>query len=441
MKTTFLRRSAICAALAMLPLSMSACSAGSLGSSDDSAGGATEITFLVDNAPSTVLGAEALVEDFNASQDDVEVTVETRPQGGEGDNLVKTRLQTGTMDDVFAYNSGSLFQQIAPQETLTPLTDQPYMEQIDDSFLPQVSAGGEVYGVPYGTAFGGGVLYNKKIYEQLGLQVPKTWAEFIANSEKIKAAGIAPVIQTYQDTWTSQLLVLGDFHNVAAANPSFAEDYTAGEAKYATDPAAIKGFQHTQQIHEQGLQNSDFASAKVEDGIRMLLEGTGAQYPMLSSMVATAMTIAPDKIDDIGFFALPGDDPATYGLTAWFPGGVYVPKTTTGDEFEAANQFLAYLATPTACDILTEASVPTGPYLVEGCELPEDVPQVTKDVSAYFENDQQSPALEYLSPIKGPALEQILVEVGSGIRPAQEAAELYDQDVEKQARQLGLEGW
>ena len=58
---------------------------------------------------------------------------------------------------------------------------------------------------------GGGILYNKKIYADLGLSVPKSWAEFMANNEKIKAAGKAPVIQTFGDTWTSQLFVLGDF--------------------------------------------------------------------------------------------------------------------------------------------------------------------------------------------------------------------------------------
>ena len=56
----------------------------------------------------------------------------------------------------------------------------------------------------------------------------------MANNEKIKAAGKAPVIQTYGDTWTSQLFVLGDFHNVAAADPDFADEYTANKAKYAT---------------------------------------------------------------------------------------------------------------------------------------------------------------------------------------------------------------
>ena len=63
---------------------------------------------------------------------------------------------------------------------------------------------------------GGGILYNVTIYNKLGLTVPTTWDEFMANSAKIKAAGVAPVIQTYGDTWTSQLFVLADFHNVAA---------------------------------------------------------------------------------------------------------------------------------------------------------------------------------------------------------------------------------
>jgi raffinose/stachyose/melibiose transport system substrate-binding protein len=43
--------------------------------------------------------------------------------------------------------------------------------------------------------------------------------------------------------------------------------------------------------------------------------------------------------------------------------------------------------------------------------------------------------------VKGPALEQITVEVGSGLRSAQSGAQLYDKDVKKQAQQLGLKGW
>jgi raffinose/stachyose/melibiose transport system substrate-binding protein len=65
-----------------------------------------------------------------------------------------------------------------------------------------------------------------------------------------------------------------------------------------------------------------------------------------------------------------------------------------------------------------------------------------KDVVPYFNKaGGASPALEFLSPIKGPSLEQILIEVGSGIRSAESGAKLYDEDVKKQAQQLGLPGW
>ena len=57
----------------------------------------------------------------------------------------------------------------------------------------------------------------------------------------------------------------------------------------------------------------------------------------------------------------------------------------------------------------------TGPY-VSACELPTDVPDLVKDVQKYLDDGKSSPALEFVSPIKGPNLEQITVEVGSGIK-------------------------
>lgn len=437
-------RSRLLAAVVAAPLLLAGCSAGSLGSSsDDGSSGTTSITLLVDNGAGTADTAQALVDAFEADHPDVSVKVETRPGGGDGDNLIKTRLSTGTMDDVFLYNSGSLFQQIDPAKNLTPLTSEAYASRIDEAWKPNVTAGNDLYGVPYGTSFGGGVLYNIPEYQKLGLTVPTTWDEFIANSQKIKAAGdgVAPVVQTYGDTWTSQLFVLGDFHNVAASEPSFAADFTANKAKFATDAAAIKGFEHQQQVHDLGLVNSDFASATNADGLRMVAEGTGAQYPMLSAVVAGLQTAAPDKVKDVGFFALPGDDAATNGLTAWAANALYVPKSTTGAKLAAVNEFLDFMTTPAACDVQSKANTPTGPYPVTACTLPTDVPQLTKDVSAYFDDGKQSPALEFLSPVKGPGLEQITVQVGSGISTAAEGAALYDQDVEKQAQQLGLEGW
>src|SRR6266508_6855151 len=232
------------AALLAGALALSACSAGSLGSSDSTAGGKTQITFLTNNDPNNVKTATAVVKAFETANPDIDVKVDTRPGGGEGDNLVKTRLSTGDMADVFEYNSGSLFQAISPEKNLTSVSDASWAGDLDDTFKQVVTAGGNLYGAPGGGATGGGVLYNTKVYTKLGLKVPTTWDEFMANNAKIKAAGITPVEQTFGDTWTSQIFVLADYHNVATAVPSFADDYTGNKAKHATTPAAQAGFQH-----------------------------------------------------------------------------------------------------------------------------------------------------------------------------------------------------
>ena len=180
---------------------------------------AVTLTYYVDDNPTNVATAEGLKAAFEAENPDIKIEIETHPGGSEGDNLVKTRLATGDMPDVFRYNAGSLFRALNPPETMLDLSNEAFETNVIDSFKPVVSVDGKVYGVPEEAAMGGGVLYNKKIYADLGLSVPKSWAEFMANNAKIKAAGKAPVIQTFGDTWTSQLFVLADYYNVQAAAP------------------------------------------------------------------------------------------------------------------------------------------------------------------------------------------------------------------------------
>lgn len=409
-------------------------------SSDDGKGGKVELSFLTANSEQALKPATALVKAFEAKNPNIKIKLETGPQGAELDNLVKTRLATGEMNDVFVYLAGSLFQALKPESQLQPLNDEPWVGDLEDSFKKAVSANDQVYGAPFGSAFGGGILYSKKIYKKLGLEIPKTWDEFMANNAKIKKAGIDPVIQSYGETWTSQLFVLADFHNVQSAVPGWADKYTANQVKYSQEPA-IEGFRHLEEVKKAGYLNKNFGSVKFPPALSMLANGKGAHYPALTIIVPNLKTSDPDKIDDVGFFAQPAQDEANTGMTLWLPLAAYIPKATEGAKRDAAKKFLAFIASPEGCDVQSKAYPPTGPYLLKGCKLPSDVPAAVKDLQPYVDDDNVTPALEFLSPVKGPALEQITVEVGSGLRSGEAGAKLYDKDVEKQAQQLGLEGW
>ena len=377
------------------------------------------LSFLGAQNQNDELVIEALTNAYTAMHPNVTFDIEIAAGGGtEVDNLVKTRLATGEMNDIFYYNSGALLQALNPSETLIDLSNEPFIDNISESFIPAVAQGDGVFGVPVGFAAAGGVLYNKRVYDEVGLSVPTSWAEFVANNEALLEAGIPPVLQTYGDTWTAQLFVLADNYNVHQAYPNFAEDYTNNKAKYADLPEAMAGFAHLQEGFESGWYQTDFATAKFEAGLEMLANGEVAQYPMLTQVVPTIAANWPDKIDDIGFFALPGPDASANGATVWLPLAFYAPQTA--EHVDVIMDFFAFVASTDGTDAISAKVTPAGPYLINGATLPDDVNPYVNDLNGYINSGNAYPALEFLSPIKGPNLEQICVAVGTSQMTAEE---------------------
>ncbi len=146
----------------------------------------------------------------------------------------------------------------------------------------------------------------------------------------------------------------------------------------------------------------------------MLATGTGAQYPMLTFAVQNLIQNYPDAVGKVGVFPLPGSDAAQNGLTVWMPDGVYIPRPSKAPSSTRRRSSRRSCATKEACDIIGSKSGASGPFVVDGCTLPADVPPIVSDQQPYFDQGKTGLALEFLSPIKGPALEQITVSIGSG---------------------------
>jgi raffinose/stachyose/melibiose transport system substrate-binding protein len=235
------------------------------------------------------------------------------------------------------------------------------------------------------------------------------------------------------------LFVLADYYNLEQAHPTFAADYTANQAKFATTPEAMAGFGYLQEAYEKEWYQENYATTTFEQGLQLLADGVGAHYPMLTFALGTVATNWPDKVNDIGFFGVPGTDSSNSGATIWMPAATYIANTS--EHVDVAKDFLAFIASTAGTDALTAAIPPTGPYMIKGATLPDTVLPAVKDIAAYIESGKTAPALEFLSPIKGPSLEQITVAVGTGQMSAAEGAAAYDEDVEAQAQQLGLPGW
>ena len=62
-------------------------------------------------------------------------------------------------------------------------------------------------------------------------------------------------------------------------------------------------------------------------------------------------------------------------------------------------------------------------------------------MQAYFDAGNTDPALEFLSPSRDRTSRTSRSRWAPASRSAADGAALYDEDVKKQAQQLGLEGW
>ena len=86
---------------------------------------AVTLEYLVDDSQANQQLAKAFADAYTAKHPNVTINVQSRPGGSEGDNVVKTKLATGDMTDIFWYNSGSLLQALNTTQTLVDLTGKP----------------------------------------------------------------------------------------------------------------------------------------------------------------------------------------------------------------------------------------------------------------------------------------------------------------------------
>lgn len=72
------------------------------------------------------------------------------------------------------------------------ITDQPFMDNYQPSVLNELAVDGRSYAIP-GPSWFGGYFYNKTFFEENGLEIPKTFDEFIVLCEEIEALGVKPL--------------------------------------------------------------------------------------------------------------------------------------------------------------------------------------------------------------------------------------------------------
>lgn len=143
---------------------------------------------------------DTLITQFEAENPNINV-IQDNNEGGFVPSLVRDSPPDVTTRG-WNYASGDF----ARKDVFEDLSDLNVAAQIDPAAQELISEWGEptdggTPALPYSLT-AAGVIYNKEIFQEVGVEVPTTWEEFVAACEEFEAAGVTPIYGTYKEPWT-----------------------------------------------------------------------------------------------------------------------------------------------------------------------------------------------------------------------------------------------
>lgn len=158
---------------------------------------------LVQYKPEAVDAFEALEERFNATHDDIHLTIESP---NDAMTILKTRFVREDAPDIIGIGGDVNFSSFIDSDMLMDISDYEGLDSIKQSYkdidkaLEYVPEEG-IYAVPY-VANAAGILYNREMFQEHGWEIPTTWSELLALCDEIQAEGILPFYFSFKETWT-----------------------------------------------------------------------------------------------------------------------------------------------------------------------------------------------------------------------------------------------
>jgi raffinose/stachyose/melibiose transport system substrate-binding protein len=162
--------------------------------------------------------------------------------------ILQSALAGGSGPDVFMARSYGGMEALAQSGYMTALDNlMPELRNFNDANRRGATSvnDGKIYGVPMASQTCV-IFYNSDIYNRLNLKIPVTWADFIANMEAIKRAGIIPIGNGGKDGWVFETMVGNLAPNFYGATAFF--DAARNGSKTFEDPAFITAIQRIKDL-------------------------------------------------------------------------------------------------------------------------------------------------------------------------------------------------
>jgi raffinose/stachyose/melibiose transport system substrate-binding protein len=398
----------------------------------DAPSAATEVTLTVWGSPGWNDAEKAELQAFQDATG-IKVNLEL-PKDSQ---TVLAKWSSGERPDImFYFADAAHLAALNPAENLQDLSGEAFASKQLPSIQNAMKFDGKTYAALWESPYIFGMLYSKPIFEELGLQTPKNFADILSICATIKAKkpDIAPIYAGGGDMWPLQHLVI-ETNLDADRDGSFINGLNNGTAKF-TDPAWLQGLQDLRAVGDNGCWNKDLLTATFEQQSHTLMDGTAAMN--FNNTYQAGVMINNDggpAVDaKVGFVGISHSDNA-----AGFQGsaGIEAPKTGDATREAAARQMINWYLLDGYQQFITDyKDFP----VMQGVAAPADIPQILLDANAAYLADGLPIFSQGLRADYGD-FPTLLNQLVAGKSTPEEVAAAMQAALEKSAKAIGLPGY
>lgn len=189
---------------------------------------------------------------------------------------IKVDLTTSRAPAVFKWWFGYRAQELLAADLVADLSD--VWDEVEDNYPAGIrealTQNGVAYGFPLHVSYWVWY-YNKPLYEKLGLELPKTWDEFVEQLQLFKEKGVSGIGNTIgQSRWTSFIVFQELLYRIDA---DFYVQLVNGKVHW-TDSKVVQAMELWKDLLDKGYF-APMDATYVDDLPRMFKEGTLAFAP------------------------------------------------------------------------------------------------------------------------------------------------------------------
>ncbi len=220
---------------------------------------------------------------------------------------------------------------------LGDLTELDAVDKVLDDATKGVTVDGKVYGIVYNALYQG-VFYNRQVFKDLGLEVPKTQEELQHVIDVCKENGIIPFASHMVDSWSiGNVTMQFAINDIFSKNPSWGDDFRAGKEKYAGNADWEKVYNYNKLIYDNTFEDTFSLEQTACDA--KLVNGEAAMKVSGAWSIQNFLDI--DENFDFGIFPFPNQ---TGDAKLIFEPNITLMKSKDTAYSDAADAFINFMA-------------------------------------------------------------------------------------------------